>query len=137
MPRVIRPAAHFDGRHLFQMPTIRAYFTPESIRFEEPKSGKTHIVCYADHPQIFGHPRHLLVDMDAARPVFEAAFKSITSFWLLALRVEVHIDREMEGGIADSDLAIIAHFFTDAGASTTITPVPTKPVEPTGISSLP
>lgn len=95
---------------------IRVTITEKELWFESQASGKRYSIQCADHPQVFGHPRHLMVDLESARPLLTAAMKEVAGFRLLPPSVEIRIERAMAGGLADVDYQVAKHFFTYAGA---------------------
>jgi hypothetical protein len=95
---------------------IHVSITDTELRFESPKSGKRFTIQCADHPEVFGHPRHLLVDLERARPLLTAAMKEVAGFALLPPTIELRIERAVAGGLVDVDYQVAKQFFTYAGA---------------------
>jgi hypothetical protein len=95
---------------------IEVLFTDEELRFESLKSGKQCTIPFAAHPEVFGHPRHLMVDLERARPLLNAAMKEVAGISLLAPTVEIRIERAVAGGLADVDRKAVKDFFMHAGA---------------------
>jgi hypothetical protein len=95
---------------------IHVSITDSKLRFESLKSGKRYAIQCADHPEVFGHPRHLMVDLERARPILTAAMKQEADFALLPPTIELRIVRTVAGGLVDVDYQVAKHFFTYAGA---------------------
>jgi hypothetical protein len=98
---------------------IKVAITEKEFRFESAKTGKQCIIRCGDHPQVFGHPRHLMVSIELARPILNGALKEaggLNWFSLMPPIVEVRIERSVAGGLADVDYRVIKEFFTYAGA---------------------
>jgi hypothetical protein len=95
---------------------IEVLLTDKQLRFESSKSGKQYTIQCAAHPEVFGHPRHLMVDLERARPLLNAAMKEVAGFGLLAPTVEIRIERAVAGGLADVDRKVVKDFFMYAGA---------------------
>jgi hypothetical protein len=95
---------------------IQVCITDTELRFESPKSGKRYAIQCADHPEVFWHPRHLMVDLERARPLLTAAMKEAAGFTLLPQSVELRIERAVAGGLVDVDYQVAKHFLIYAGA---------------------
>ncbi len=95
---------------------IRVIITDTELRFESDSTGRQHAIHCAEHPAVFGHPRHLMVDFEAARPLLNAGLKAVHGGSLLPPRVEVYVERAVLGGLADVDFRAIKDFFAHSGA---------------------
>ena len=95
---------------------IQVLITDAELRFESSKSGKRYVIQCADHPEVFGHPRHLMVDLERARPLLTAAMKEVAGFAIMPPTVEIRIERTVAGGVVDVDWEVAKHFFEYAGA---------------------
>jgi hypothetical protein len=95
---------------------IRVLFTNTEVQFESKSTGKHFAIRYSEQPEVFGHPRHLVVDFERASPLLNAALKVVHGKSLLAPKVEIRIDRIFAGGLADVDYRIIKDFFIHSGA---------------------
>ncbi|MEI8287983.1 MAG: hypothetical protein WCH99_00810 [Verrucomicrobiota bacterium] len=95
---------------------IRVIITDREVQFWSDRTGKQHTIRCLEHPAVFGHPRHIMVDFEAAIALLNTALKAVHSRRLFAPRVEVHVRRAVTGGLADVDLRTIKDFFVFAGA---------------------
>lgn len=96
---------------------IRASFTNDALTFTAEKSTRTVSFPYCRHPEVFGHPRFLMIDLDKSDAIVRSALRQLTNpRTFLAPRVIVSFDRPVHGGITEMDKREIADIFTHAGA---------------------
>ena len=90
-------------------------FTDTELRFESESTGKRHAIDCGEFPAVFGHPRHLMIDFERARPLLQAALRAVHGS-LLPPRVEIRIARPVSGGLADVDRRTLKEFLVHSGA---------------------
>jgi hypothetical protein len=56
---------------------VRITFTNTEVHFESDTQEQQHILYYAEYSDVFGHPRHLMVNFELARPLLHDALKSV------------------------------------------------------------
>jgi hypothetical protein len=95
---------------------IKVLFTDNEVRFESENAAKQYAIRQSEHPEVLGHPRHLMVNFESALPVLHAALKAVNGRSLFAPEVEVHVLREMPGGLADVDKRTLKDFLFHSGA---------------------
>ena len=94
---------------------IRITFADTEVRFEGDATKELHAIRYAEHPEVFGHPRHLLVNFERAQEVLRAALKAVHG-GIFPPRTEVRVIRSLAGGLADVDRRTLKDFLIHAGA---------------------
>ena len=94
---------------------VRVTFTNTEVHFESDKTKRQHTLKHAEYPEVFGHPRHLMVNYERARPLLHDALKAVHR-GLLAPAVEVRVTRSLAGGLADVDHRTLKDFLLHAGA---------------------
>jgi len=97
--------------------TILASFTDDALTFTEEESPPVS-VPYREHPEIFGHPRFLMIDFDKSAALVRSALRQSAGgrLPLIAPKIAVSFDRPVHGGITDMDKRIIGEILTKAGA---------------------
>jgi len=97
--------------------TILVSFTEDSLTFTEDESRPVSFP-YRDHPEVFGHPRFLMIDFDKSATLVRSAVKQLAGDRrpLIAPKMAVSVERSVQGGITDMDQKIIGEILTNAGA---------------------
>jgi hypothetical protein len=94
---------------------IQVTFAETEVRFASNATKKQHVIRYAEHPDVFGHPRHLMVNLESAQDLLREALKAVHG-GMLPPKVEVRVRRHLAGGLADVDRRTLKDFFVQAGA---------------------
>ena len=97
--------------------TITVEFTDNALIFTE--AGKQPIaISYRDHPEIFGHPRFLMLGTDQSAALVATTMRQLMGgrLPLIAPKFVVAINRPLEGGITEIDEQSIVEILTKAGA---------------------
>ncbi|HSY43951.1 MAG TPA: hypothetical protein VK811_08555 [Candidatus Acidoferrum sp.] len=96
---------------------ILAEFSDDTLTLMEEGSAPV-VIPYREHPEIFGHPRFLMADFDNSAALVRKTLANLRGarFALIAPRIIVNINRQLNGGIMEIDKSIIQQIFTEAGA---------------------
>ena len=96
---------------------ILVSFSAEVLVFTVDSEEKTVSFPYREHPEVFGHPRFLMLDLKQSDAIVRLALKELMPRRaLIAAKIEVSISRSLQGGITDMDRRIIEDIFLHAGA---------------------
>ncbi len=95
---------------------IRVLFTDTELQFESKRTGKHFVIRYSEQPEVFGHPRHVMVNFERASPLLNTALKAVHGKSLLPPKVEIYVQRIFSGGLADVGHRAIKDFFIQSGA---------------------
>jgi hypothetical protein len=94
--------------------TIGVEFSDNTLTFSEP--GRPPVtIPYRDHPEIFGHPRFLMISLDQSVALITNAIRELIGRRLIAPKFLVTIERRLEGGLTDMDKKIIEQILMEAG----------------------
>jgi hypothetical protein len=96
---------------------ILVEFSDDALTLTEGGSAPV-VIPYREHPKIFGHPRFLMADFDNSAALVRKALVNLKGarFPLIAPKIVVNINRQLDGGIVEIDKSIIQQIFTEAGA---------------------
>lgn len=96
---------------------ILAEFGDDALTFIEEGSAPV-VFPYREHPEVFGHPRFLMADFDNSAALVRKALANLKGarFPLIAPKIVVKVNRQLDGGIVEIDKSIIQQIFTEAGA---------------------
>jgi hypothetical protein len=97
--------------------TIVVEFTDNALTFTE--SGRQPIsIAYRDHPEVFGHPRFLMVGGDQGAALVASSMRELMGgrLPLIAPKFVVTINRSLQGGITEIDEKSVEEIFRKAGA---------------------
>ncbi len=98
------------------MATINVLLADEGLTFTS-SNGRTTVIRFAERPEVFQHPRHIVADFDRAEALIHQSLRSITGKWnLFAPRVELTIEKKLAGGWCEIDKRILKELFIFAGA---------------------
>jgi len=100
---------------------ITAVFGADALTLSEEGAAPV-IIAYREHPEIFGHPRFLMADLDKSVALVGKALKELirAQFTLIAPKIIVSIERPLDGGVADLDKKLLEQIFVKAGARTVV-----------------
>ena len=96
---------------------IQVAFTDNALTFTE--QGEMPVsIPYRDHPEVFGHPRFLMADIDKSIALVGMTLKQLNDMRraLIAPMIVISINRPLSGGVAEIDKATLTQIFTKAGA---------------------
>jgi hypothetical protein len=104
-------------RRMLTPSTILVSFTDDALTFTEEGSQPVS-VSYREHPEVFGHPRFLMIDFDKSAALVRSVVRQMAGarLPLIAPKIAVSVDRPVPGGITDMDKRMIGGIFTSAGA---------------------
>ena len=97
--------------------TIVVEFADNALMFTE--DGRQPItILYRDYPEIFGHPRFLMVGRDQSAALVTTAIRQLMGGRppLIAPKFVVTINRPLQGGITEIDERSIEEILTKTGA---------------------
>jgi len=98
------------------MATISVRLTEEGLTFASP-NGRTAAIRFAEYPEVFRHPRHIVADFDRAEALIRKSIHAVAGKWdFLAPRVNISIEKQLAGGWCDIDKRIIKELFIFAGS---------------------
>ena len=96
---------------------IEVTFGRDSLIFRSAADGKSVSHFYRDYPEILGHPRFLMADIDQSVALVRKSVRMLKGiFYLMPPKVFITIERAMQGGLTDVDKRSLAQIFMRGGS---------------------